>query len=135
VPTIIVLKVGFLSVILSAIIWRKKATGQKWAKKYTVHSFMVFKTGQYIHGKIRWFPKIISGFLELKWLNIGPRSRSEKFQNWERFRERTSETFQQFKVCCDCCYNLRAFYPAVSELSLTRHCIKNSYKNFSWYFS
>jgi hypothetical protein len=23
-------------VILSAIIWRKKATGQKWAKKYTV---------------------------------------------------------------------------------------------------
>jgi hypothetical protein len=25
-----------LSVILKAIIWRKKATGQKWAKKYTV---------------------------------------------------------------------------------------------------
>jgi hypothetical protein len=24
-------------VILSAIIWRKKATGPKWAKKYTVH--------------------------------------------------------------------------------------------------
>jgi hypothetical protein len=25
-----------LRVILSAIIWRKKETGQKWAKKYTV---------------------------------------------------------------------------------------------------
>jgi hypothetical protein len=30
--------VGFLSVILSAIIWWKKATGQKWAEKYTVRA-------------------------------------------------------------------------------------------------
>jgi hypothetical protein len=37
VPTNIVLKVGFLQRDFeSAIIWRKKATGQKWAKKYTV---------------------------------------------------------------------------------------------------
>jgi hypothetical protein len=27
-------------VILSSIIWRKKATGQKWAKKYTVYRYM-----------------------------------------------------------------------------------------------
>jgi hypothetical protein len=36
VPTYIVLKVGFLERDFEPIIWRKKATGQKWAKKYTV---------------------------------------------------------------------------------------------------
>jgi hypothetical protein len=33
-------------VIFSAIIWRKKATGQKWAKKYTVHYDLIIALGR-----------------------------------------------------------------------------------------